>query len=239
LVTKTVGETTVNSHAFTTRADEAKLALQFAADALISFNQRVGVYPYTEFDIVSTPMQALGMEYAGTVAIAFDLYSPEEETAGLPFPIALETTVAHEAAHQWFFNAVGNDQIDEPWLDEAMAQYLTGLYYADAHGESAARDYRSSWDSRWDRVDRADIPIGLPVAAYEGAEYGAIVYGRGPLFVAALAEEMGQEPFDTFLHDYYQTHKWGIATSDSFKQLAEQHCQCDLTTLFEEWVYEE
>ncbi|MBC8253597.1 MAG: caspase family protein, partial [Ardenticatenia bacterium] len=238
VVSKTVGETTVNSHAFTARADEAELALQFATDALRSFNQRFGVYPYTEFDIVSTPMQALGMEYPGIVAVALNLYDPNEQAAGLPFPIALESTVAHEVAHQWFYNAVGNDQVDEPWLDEAIVQYLTGLYYADTYGEGAARDYRSSWDSRWDRVGRADIPIGVPVGAYADKEYGAIVYGRGPLFIAALAEEMGQEPFDEFLRDYYESHKWGIGTSDTFRQLAEQHCQCDLTALFEEWVYE-
>ena len=235
---ETVGETTVNSYAFSERADGAELALQFAADALRSFNERFGVYPYTEFDVVSTPMQALGMEYPGTVAIGLNLYDPNEKAAGLPFPIVLESTVAHEVAHQWFYNTVGNDQIDEPWLDEALAQYLTGLYYTDTHGEGAARDYRTSWDNRWGSVDRADVPIGLPVGAYTGKEYGPIVYGRGPLFIAALAKEMGQEPFDEFLRDYYQSHKWGIGTSEAFRRLAERHCQCDLTALFEEWVYE-
>lgn len=128
--------------------------------------------------------------------------------------------------------------MDEPWLDEAVVQYLTGLYYLDTYGESVARDYCGSWDDRWNRIDQADIPIGLPVADYADKEYGAIVYGRGPLFVAALAEEMEQEPFDEFLRDYYQSHKWGIGTSAAFRQLAEQHCQCDLTSLFEEWVYD-
>lgn len=71
----------------------------------------------------------------------------------------------------------------------------------------------------------------------DGREYSGIVYGRGPLFVTALAEEMGQETFDEFLRDYYESHKWGIGTTDTFRQLAEQHCQCDLTALFEEWVY--
>ena len=105
-------------------------------------------------------------------------------------------------------------------------------------GQSAAQGYIGSWEDRWERVDRADIPIGLPAEDYEGREYGAIVYGRGPLFVAALAEKMGQEAFDQFLRDYYETHKWQIATTESLKQLAENHCQCNLTDLFEEWVYE-
>jgi hypothetical protein len=239
VISETVGETTVSSYAFTERADGAKLALQQAVNALKSYNARFGVYPYTEFDVVGTPMQALGMEYPGVVGIALNLYDPDEEVLGLPSQVILESTVAHEVAHQWFYNVVGNDQIDEPWLDEAIVQYLTGLYYVDTYGEGAARSYRTSWDDRWGRVDRADIPIGMPVEAYMDKEYGAIVYGRGPLFVMALAETMGQDEFDRFLRDYYESHKWGIGTSDAFKQLAERHCQCDLTALFEEWVYEE
>ena len=87
-------------------------------------------------------------------------------------------------------------------------------------------------------MGRAAIPIGLPVRRYEGGEYGAIVYGRGPLFIEALAEEMGQEAFDTFLRDYATSYKWEIGTGDAFKTLAEEHCACDLTPLFEVWVYE-
>jgi hypothetical protein len=238
VISDTVGGTTVNSYAFPERADGAQLALQYARDALESFNARFGVYPYTEFDVVSTPMLALGIEYPGLAGISLALYDPNAEVAGLPSQVLLESAVAHEVAHQWFYNAVGNDQVDEPWLDEAIVQYVTWLYYLDAYGEGGAQSFRDSWVGRWDRVDRADIPVGLPAGDYEGREYGAIVYGRGPLFVEALAERLGQETFDEFLRDYYESHKWGIGTGDAFKQLAEDHCECDLTPLFEEWIYE-
>jgi aminopeptidase N len=239
VVSKTVGETTVNSYVFPERVDEAELTLQFAAGALRSFNERFGVYPYTEFDIVSTPMLAKGMEYPGVVAISLDLYDPDAEVSGLPARVLLETVVAHEAAHQWFYNAVGNDQVDEPWLDEALVQYATGLYYVDVHGKAAAQQYRSSsWDSLWGELDWADIPIGLPSGAYADDVYYPTIYGRGPFFIVALAKEMGQEPFDEFLRDYYGSHQWGIGTGAAFRQLAEEHCRCDLTALFEEWVYE-
>jgi hypothetical protein len=239
VVSDQVGATTINSYARAGRAEGAELALEFAAGALQSFNERFGVYPYTEYDVASTPMQAGGMEYPGLVAIVKDFYEPDVERHGLPSKALLESVIAHETAHQWFYNIVGNDQVDEPWLDEALAQYATGLYYADVRGQSAAREYRESWDWRWDQVDRADVPIGLPSGAYASdGEYGSIVYGRGPLFLMALAETMGQDRFDALLRDYVESHRWGIATGESFRQLAESHCQCDLTGLFEEWVYE-
>ncbi len=152
IVSEKVGETTVNSYTFKKYADGAELALQFAVDSIRHFNDRFGPYPYTEFDIVSTPLQALGIEYPGIVGISLDLYDTNAEVLGLPAPILLESVVAHEVAHQWFYNIVGNDQVDEPWLDEALAQYATYLYYADTYGKSNAVGYRNSWDERWDRV---------------------------------------------------------------------------------------
>ncbi|MCP4420437.1 MAG: M1 family metallopeptidase, partial [Chloroflexi bacterium] len=237
VVSETVGETRLNSYALKGHEQGAERALQFAKDALNSFSERFGSYPYTEFDVLSTPMLALGIEYPGIVGITLPAYDPTQELAGLPFPNLLESVVAHEVAHQWFYNLIGNDQIDEPWLDEAHAQYATWLYYVDVYGEANAQGYRTSWNGRWQRVEGAEIPIGLPAYEYVDIEYSAIVYGRGPIFVAMLEEELGSEAFAAFLRDYYETHQWGIATTESYRQLAEAHCDCDLGMLFEEWIY--
>ncbi|MBU7016018.1 MAG: M1 family metallopeptidase [Theionarchaea archaeon] len=236
VVSSQIGETTINSYALPERKDRAEMALKTAENALKSFNERFGIYPYTEFDIVSTPMLAKGMEYSGIVAISQRLYDPDEVISGLPSHIFLESVTAHETAHQWFYNIVGNDQVDEPWLDESLAQYLTGLYYTDVYGEAAAEDYRNSWYDLWESVNRQDILIGLPSREYTDEQYSPIIYGRGPLFLMALAEEMGQELFDAFMRDYYESHRWGISTTDSFRHLAEYYCHCDLSYLFEEWI---
>jgi hypothetical protein len=239
-ITEQVGETTVNSYAFPEREEHRKLALQYAVDSLKSYSERFGVYPYVEFDVISSPMLAMGMEYPGIVGLGLHLYDPEAEVSGLPSQVMLEGSVAHEVAHQWFYNVVGNDQVDEPWMDEALVQYVTGLYYLDTGGERAFEGWSGSWYDRWQRVDMANVPIGLPSDDYtDGGEYGAIVYGRGPIFMDTLARRMGQQTFDEFLRDYYQSHKWGIGTGEDFAELAEEHCQCDLTPLFEDWVYEE
>ena len=209
--------------------------MPYILTAVETFNARFGPYPYSELDLVSTATSALGVEYPGIMALTERLYDRE-------YGQYLESTTAHEVAHQWFYNVVGNDQVDEPWLDEALTQYATLLYFTDQYGAAGEQGFRESLQGRWSRADGEEIPIGLPVAAYsEGGEYagtyGAIVYGRGPLFFEALQEEMGQEAFDAFLRDYYQRYQWGIATTEGLRALAEQHCGCNLQALFEEWVY--
>ena len=232
-----VGETIINSYVLDNQAERAEMVLGFAGNAMRSYNEQLGPYPYTEFDVLSMPIGALGIEYPGIVGIAQELYDPERKVGGVSSQLMLESTVAHEAGHQWFYNMVGDDQIDEPWLDESFAQYVTTYYYTNVYGQNALWNTRTAWDAQWQQVGREDKPIGLPAAAYTHDEYGGIVYGRGPLFINTLAETMGQRTFDDFLRDYVQTYKWSITSTEAFKQMAEQHCQCDLTPLFQKWVY--
>ncbi len=112
------------------------------------------------------------------------------------------------------------------------------MYYIDRYGQQVTRPvFRKSAGSLGAHQQFADIPIGMPAEAYNGTDYGAIVYGRGPIFLNELAQEMGQDTFDAFLRDYSETFRWKIATSEDFQALAEKHCQCDLSPLFDEAVY--
>ena len=236
-ISQTFGEVTIRSYAPAQDKKGAEMALDVASRSIEDYSARYAPFPYTEFDIVSTPTLALGIEYPGMVAITSRIYDVDQEYRGVPASIYMESTVAHEVGHQWFYGLVGDDQLDDPWLDESLTQFATLQYYADEYGPGGERGFRNSLESRWDGVGRAEIPIGLPVAEYSGQEYGAIVYGRGPLFFVALREEMGQDTFDAFLKEYTETLSWGVATPEALQSLAEKHCACDLDDLFKEWVY--
>ncbi len=231
--TAAVGDTRLVSYAAPEFRPASERLLQYAASAVAFFDGLLGPYPYTELDFVSVPIEALGVEYPGIISIDLSFYDPQDEA----YPESwFESVIAHEAAHQWFYGVVGNDQQDDPWLDESLAQYLTLRYFADRYGPEGAQGYRQSLYDRWDRVERALIPIGLPVRGYTPLEYGAIVYGRGGLFFEALAEALGQPAADEFLRDAYQSQRWGIASPESLQALAEAHCSCDLDSLFHDWV---
>jgi aminopeptidase N len=235
--TSTSGEVTIRSYAPAGFAKGSQLAIDVAAKAIESFSARYAPFPYTELDIVSTPTGALGIEYPGMIAIASRIYNVDGTYRGVPASVYLESTVAHEVGHQWFYNLVGDDQLDDPWLDESLTQFVTLQYYADEYGPNGEQGYLNSLEGRWASVGRAKIPIGMPVEAYSGQEYSAIVYGRGALFFVALRDRMGSESFDAFLREYTDTLSWGIATPEILQSLAEEHCACELDELFNAWVY--
>ncbi len=230
VVSREVAGTAVRSYAPAAQASSAELVLEWAAAALEVFTRRYGPYPFVEMALVSTPTLALGVEYPGVMALALRLYGPPADQ------VWLEGTVAHEVAHQWFYGLVGNDQLDEPWLDESLTQYATLQYYGDRYGPAGADGFRRSLQGRWAAVGEDAIPVGLPVAAYSPAEYSAIVYGRGPLFFEALAERLGQPVMEAMLRDYVDRFAYGIVTTETFQSLAESHCDCDLDGLFRAWI---
>jgi len=234
---KTVGDVTINSYAPKDYRAGAIFAMDSVEKALLDFTEHYGPYPYTEFDIVSTATYAFGVEYPGITAIGLHIYDISDSKDGVPISVILESTIVHEFGHQYFYNLVGNDQLTEPWLDESLVQYVTWQYYKHQYGSGGEDGFAASLEERWNRVDREKIPVGMPVAAYEGKEYGAIVYGRGAFFFKELEKIMGTEGLTRLLQAYIKTYSWENASGDKFKKLAESHCFCDLTPLFEEWVY--
>ncbi len=228
---------TIRSYAPRAKQQEARQSLDLAFRAIGDFSQIYSPYAYTQLNIVATPTLALGIEYPGLIVITNRIYNRDTVLQGVPASALLESTIAHEAAHQWFYNLIGNDQLNEPWLDEALAQFATLEYYEKEYGQGGAEGFRQSLEQRWARTQRAEIPLDLPVSAYQGAEYGSIIYGRGPLFIEALESQMGAPSFHQFLKDYLAAFSWRIAGTQDFQALAEQDCGCNLRPLFDEWVY--
>ena len=207
----------------------AESALDVAARAIEVYGKRYAPYPYTELDFVSTPTYALGIEYPGMIAITEWIVEPEN--------FYLEATVAHEVGHQWFYNLVGNDQLDDPWLDESLTQFATLQYFTDTYGQSGSAGFRQDLEGRWNSIGQEEIPVGLPVKEYSNEEYSGIVYGRGGLFFEALREEMGEENFDVFIKNYVKNNAWDIATPEKLQTAAEAQCGCNLTPIFEKWIF--
>ena len=234
---ETVGGTTVNSYFFPSYERGGRRALEIAADALRTFNARFGPYPYTELDVIDAPMRnAGGVEYPGIVLVADFLYARPQQ---LFFAIA----TSHEVAHQWWYNVVGNDVIEHPWLDEALATFSSGLYFEAVEGENAYQELRTQWQRSYDKIVEEGqddlVTAGLPY--FEGRDeataYGVVVYLKGALFFDAVREAIGDEAFFRALQDYYRENKYRIATPEELLAAFEEASGRDLKDLYQEWLY--
>ena len=234
-INEQIGDTLVRVYTRPEYSVNQAFALDYATHAIEILSRKIGEYPYTEFEIISSPMRALGIEYPGITSIVVDEFVDGAELYGLPSEQMLESTLAHETGHMWFYNTVGNDQQNQPWVDEALVQYMTYIYYLERYG--GGDGYVESWKNRWSRVEYADIPIGMPSDEYYDAEYGAIVYGRGPLFFLELENKYGLDTVMSAVQNYYQDHLWQNGYTEDLRAALEYACDCDLESEFKEWVY--
>lgn len=215
----------VNAYLLPDHAEFADEMLDFSAKQIEILQNAIGPYPYNELDVVDAPGAFGGIEYPGTIFIG--VVGPDE---------FFEYATVHEVGHQWFYSLIGDDQLLEPWLDEAAATYTEYLYLEETRGQVYAEGFLDYLWGDLPFADDPDQPIGLRVKDY-GNDYGVIVYSKGALFFAALRQELGDETFFTFLRNYFTAYRYGFATTADFHAIAEQTCACDLSALFDLWVY--
>jgi hypothetical protein len=221
----------VNSYFYPQHAWGGGRALEIAVDAVSAFSELFGPYPYTELDVVETPNHLGGMEYSGLVVVEDGLY-----TGG-----GVEWLTAHEVAHQWWMVVVGNDQIDEPWLDEALTQYSTMLYYEQVYGKERAQAIlRGEFERSYQSLLRQgrDMPAGLSSEDYPPDLYWDVVYDKGALYFHELREAVGDEAFFEILQTYYQRHRYEIATPEMFLDAVEAVTGDPQQEIYTKWIGE-
>ncbi|HET7011116.1 MAG TPA: M1 family metallopeptidase [Anaerolineales bacterium] len=223
----TVGEVELRAWYLPEHTQSAEEMLEAAVIQFETLSELIGEYPYPELDIVDAPGAFGGIEYPGLVFIGT-----------LGGPNVIEPTV-HEVGHQWFYGLVGDDQLHEPWLDEAAATYTEILYYEAAGRQGRATGLLSQFRSWLRSYEDPTLPIGLGVGEYGGVnDYALVVYIKGALFFDAFRRELGEQRFSDFLKTYFDAYRYRIADGEDFQRLAEDVCACDLSELFDLWVWQ-
>ena len=230
MATRMAGEVAVRS--FYLPEDEAaglKL-LGHAADALEILARRFGPYPYNEFDVVQSPIGAGGMELPGMTLIQAEQYGRADGYD--------EFLVAHEVAHQWWYNLVGNDPQEHAWVDEGLTNYSAIVYFEDLQGRSQEGG-TLDWYLRdpYGRLEAdQDLPANLPVDAYVDPIYYRIVYAKAGLFFHELRQRLGDAAFFRLLREYADENRYGIVTSEQVLDFWTSRADVDVGDLVERWI---
>ncbi len=105
-------QVTVGIHRGTVDSSGARAYLDRVVGSMEDFGRRFGAYPWPTFTLAVTPELGGGIEYPGHV-----MQGPN--TNGV---------TSHEVGHQWFYGLVGNNQGQDPWLDEGLASWAEARF---------------------------------------------------------------------------------------------------------------
>ena len=221
-----VGDVTVYSYYFAFYDTPGEAMLQTTVEALEVFSEKFGPYRHKSLTAVQGDFND-GMEYSGFYFISRDYFNLYDNT-----PINyLVIIAAHETAHQWWFDAVADDQALEPWLDEAMATYSERIYYESVHPDRVD-DW---WAYRYFEFQQAGY---VDTQIYDGGgqrPYWDKTYLTGARFLEALREKVGDEIFFAFLKEYYTQFVGGRATTADFFRVFREHSKADISDLMAEY----
>jgi aminopeptidase N len=215
-------------------ADDATSALRY-------FSQAYGSLTTDEVDVVVLSNPLGGMEYPGLVYVS----SGFSQLAGLPLlPELVEHSefeneqeryiTGHELAHQWWYSEVGNDQAEEPWLDEGFAEASTRLWLQAEQGNERA--WQIAHLEREPSLDETG-EIGRGVTAFEGDRaYTDAVYDAGGELLIELRARVGSDAYDELLRGWLQMKRGRIGTIDEFVDLAERTIGEEARLLLERYL---
>ena len=226
-----------------------------AVTSLAMLGDSFGAYPWSELDVVAAPLGSGvgGMEWPGMVWIesttfaggipgladAGDLDAITEllesdpslgallgiDDLGLQIETLREWTVAHEIGHMWWHSLVGNDSIDEPVIDEPLAQHSACLVERVRRTADAAAVCDAHTTGQFEQLTALlgvqDAAADQPADEFDSStQYGAVVYGKAPMFYRALEAEFGVDATTAALA--------GIVSGHAFQQLTVDELRVDL-----------
>ena len=223
------GDTMVKSYYYKGHEKKGKEALEYGKRSIEVFNSSFGKYPYPTYSVVETEFPS-GMEYPGLVYINEKYYDNDYKGDNL-----LNTTV-HETAHQWWYGVVGNDQIDEAWLDEGFATYSEGVFTEKEYGRGNGDMYYAYLEESAKEDIAAKVYDGVILKSLDRYanwdDYGPAVYTGGAALLSEIRNQVGDETFFGIIQTYYKEYSFKNATTEDFLRVCEQVSGKEFDDLF-------
>jgi hypothetical protein len=191
-------------------------AAEFAdTEALMAAAEKLfGPYRWSRYDILVMPpsFPMGGMENPRLSFITPTVIAGDKSLVGV---------IAHELAHSWSGNLVGNATWRDVWLNEGFTDYLGNRIVNAVYGEQRA-SMEAVLGLKALREDLAKLKPADQVLAIDLRDrdpelaFSAVPYEKGRLFLSYLDEKFGHERFQAFLRGYFEHFAFKSITTEQF-----------------------
>ncbi|MFL5535084.1 MAG: M1 family aminopeptidase [Gemmatimonadales bacterium] len=198
-------------------------------DLMDVYTRLTGVkYPWPQYSQATVTDFIGGMENVGATTLVDWLPDPR---AYEDRPWYQRSLVPHELAHQWFGNLVTTGNWVNYWLNEGMAEFMAGQYWATKQGRREEEDY---YLDEYRQFLELDARRRVPLAAYNSN----IVYVKGALVLEMLKQQLGTERFWASINRYLTRHAFGNALSDDLRRAVLEATGRNLSWFWDQWMYQ-
>ncbi len=176
------------------------------------YSEMVGDYPYSSCSVVIGNIEAgAGMEYPTITVISSELYDTD-----------LQSTVAHEIGHNWFYGSLGFNERDFAWMDEGINTFYQILWeqkflkskkgssifnlpdLGNAFGFGEIKSPTDYFLQLWFSFSRnTDQSPSLKSTDFSLYNYALSVYYKPALSLISLRNFIGHSEFDSLMRVFY------------------------------------
>jgi hypothetical protein len=219
-----------------------RFAAPVAADVMEFYTSLVGDCPYPDLTLALIEKDLPGGHSPAYLSI---LHQPlpsgstnwaNDPAAFLSFP---EFFLAHEAAHQWWGQAVGWRSYHDQWISEGFAQYFAALYARKSRGEGTFNDMLRRM-ARWarDQGKAGPVSLGYRLGHIQGDSriFRAIVYNKSAVVLHMLRRLLGDEAFFRSIRRFYFGSRFRKADAQDVRAAFEQESGQALEAFFRGWI---
>jgi hypothetical protein len=220
---------------------QAKMREAVAADvsnSLKLFTHLFGPPPDSSFFVTEIPY-SLGVSFPGVIHLSWGTF---QNTSLDGFD---EYFRAHEAAHQWWGNAVRPATYRDAWLAEGLATFC-GLWYVQRIRKRNDEYFkfldRYATNVRDFSDDTGPIWLGFRNWEPRSSGYHVMTYEKGAWVFHMLRTLMldtrtrSEDRFTALLRDFHESYAGRAASTDDFQQLVERHAGIPMGWFFDQWV---
>lgn len=200
--------------------ENAEIILEVVSDTVKFFNETIGKYPYKELDITETYLSGGAMEYPQLIQMGRYHYIDKDYKSSNRVSFLIEAAV-HEAIHQWWYVAVGNNEYEESFMDESLTVFTTAYYFEKNFGKYHNNGVTLKIRNRI--YPSKHSPFNSPVDEFsDWGEYGSIIYGRGPIVFEDLRSQVGEEKFLEILRTYFDRYLFKNGSIEGFLDIVKE-----------------
>jgi len=195
---------------------------QWVPDLINYFGDAYGDYPYPQFTVAQAGDG--GMEYP---MINF--------LTGERSPASLLGVTAHEAAHEWFYSALGTNEADYAWMDEGFTSYATTEGVAHVNGRQDPSHTGAYISVLFAQHVGLLERFNTPADWFEtNLGYGISAYPGGEMVVEMMSYVIGEDNRDQWLREYFERRSGEHPDPFDVEKFAE-----DVSGLRLDWYFEQ
>ncbi len=174
----------------------------------------------------------------GVVFLTKEAFTPLQDELSRTFSEDVNARLAHEVAHTWWGHVAMWPSPEDQWIAESAAEYFSAFAIGNLWKKVKFAEALDKWRaiSRFVK-DRGTVLLASQLSGeLAGEDRVGLLYGKGPLVLHALRQELGDQVFFTIMKSFITNFTFKPAETRQLVRVTSFAAKKDYGPFFERYI---